>query len=309
MPGSWRAGRRSARRARRRSWPRRRGPAARRTRRRSAGRRTCAGRGRSATAARSASAARRWGSGIAALLGAGAPSLVRPEPLRSTDGRHQFHVEPPGAGQSRSVRGQPVAGPPRRDHQGGLLVVQRDQHDLVEVDAEQLEAHVLRRDARPRPRSGRARSASVTSVARPLSLASASKASGSALPLCRANRGSRRRSANFTEPGMPGQPRLAGDELHLDAADPRGPVGAQGGEELVRVRVEGGAHARGELRLLGLDVGEGGHAGMLHPAADGTGVPARPAGGRAPSARRRPPGPGACRSPSAGSGWCPRRSA
>ena len=102
--------------------------------------------------------------------------------------------------------------------------------------------------------------------------------------------------------GHAGQPRLTGDELHLDPADPGRAVGAQGGEELVRVRVEGGAHARGELRLLGLDVGEGGHAGMLHPATDeahgacsggpapsgGSGRRPRSAGARAPCARSLP---------------------
>jgi hypothetical protein len=49
-------------------------------------------------------------------------------------------------------------------------------------------------------------------------------------------------------------------ELGLDPADPRRPVGAQGGDRLVPVGVEHPAYPCGELRFRRLDLAPGGHA-------------------------------------------------
>src|SRR5687767_8743532 len=96
-----------------------------------------------ATAVRSASAARRWGSVIAALQVRGLQCHAE-RPLRSTIGPPRFHVERPAA--SARGSGQALPGPPGRDEQGGLLVVEGDENDLVEVDAEQVEAQLSGRE-------------------------------------------------------------------------------------------------------------------------------------------------------------------
>src|SRR5688572_29624650 len=67
------------------------------------------------------------------------------EPLPSTPGGAGSTWN---CGASRPIRpGEPPSGPPGRDDQCCLLVVEGDEHHLLEVDPEQLEVHLLHRDA------------------------------------------------------------------------------------------------------------------------------------------------------------------
>ena len=109
-------------------------------------------------------------------------------------------------------------------------------------------------------------------IARPEILASpghcaSEPSTGSTVALCKANRGSRRRSAPLRAFGI-AKNQLAILEDRLDPGDPRRPVGSRGGNCLVSVSVEQPPYALSELRLCLFDVLPCRHTPMFAPMTD-----------------------------------------
>lgn len=97
-------------------------------------------------------------------------------------------------------------------------------------------------------------------MARPAILASPSQAlgswvGGSSEAAWIAIRGSRRKSAALSEPGIMPMTTSPSPKFDLDATEPWRPVGAKGGKGLVTPEVKYLAHPLGECRFGGGEVG------------------------------------------------------